>query len=160
MCFRYLEDRTIRLQIWDTAGQERFRTLIPSYIRDSSVAIIAYDITNRYSFMNVTNWIEDVRAERGSDVIIMLVANKIDLADRRKVTLEELEKKAKEEDVLFMETSAKAGYNVRAMFAEIGKHLPGNDSVDSNSGGNVIDIVLDEDAVKDGKDGGGSSCPC
>lgn len=44
---RYLEDRTVRLQLWDTAGQERFRSLIPSYIRDSSVAVIVYDITNR-----------------------------------------------------------------------------------------------------------------
>lgn len=42
----YLEDRTVRLQLWDTAGQERFRSLIPSYIRDSSVAVIVYDITS------------------------------------------------------------------------------------------------------------------
>ena len=46
----YLEDRTVRLQLWDTAGQERFRSLIPSYIRDSSVAVIVYDVTNRQSF--------------------------------------------------------------------------------------------------------------
>ena len=44
----YLEDRTIRLQLWDTAGQERFRSIIPSYIRDSTVAVIVYDITSRY----------------------------------------------------------------------------------------------------------------
>lgn len=43
----YLDDRTIRLQIWDSAGQERFRSLIPSYIRDSSIAIVCYDITSR-----------------------------------------------------------------------------------------------------------------
>jgi Ras-related protein Rab-6A len=42
----YLEDRTLRLQLWDTAGQERFRSLIPSYIRDSSVAVIVYDIAS------------------------------------------------------------------------------------------------------------------
>lgn len=42
----YLEDRTIRLQLWDTAGQERFRTLIPSYIRDSAATIIVYDVTS------------------------------------------------------------------------------------------------------------------
>ncbi|WFD49546.1 Ras- protein Rab-6B [Malassezia furfur] len=46
----YLDDRTVRLQLWDTAGQERFRSLIPSYIRDSSVAIVVYDVTNRDSF--------------------------------------------------------------------------------------------------------------
>ncbi|CAG4977377.1 unnamed protein product [Parnassius apollo] len=43
----YLEDRTVRLQLWDTAGQERFRSLIPSYIRDSTVAVVVYDITRR-----------------------------------------------------------------------------------------------------------------
>jgi Ras-related protein Rab-6A len=44
----YMEDRTVRLQLWDTAGQERFRSLIPSYIRDSSVAVVAYDITSTW----------------------------------------------------------------------------------------------------------------
>ena len=53
----YLEDRTVRLQLWDTAGQERFRSLIPSYIRDSSVAVIVYDITDRASFLNSSKWI-------------------------------------------------------------------------------------------------------
>ena len=72
----YLEDRIVRLQLWDTAGQERFRSLIPSYIRDSSVAIVCYDVSSRASFLNTEQWIEDVRAERGSDVVIMLVGNK------------------------------------------------------------------------------------
>jgi Ras-related protein Rab-6A len=51
----YLEDRTVRLQLWDTAGQERFRSLIPSYIRDSTVAVVVYDITNANSFHQVHN---------------------------------------------------------------------------------------------------------
>ncbi|GKA07130.1 Ras-related protein RabH1e [Tanacetum coccineum] len=79
----YLEDRTVRLQLWDTAGQERFRSLIPSYIRDSSVAVIVYDVANRQSFLNTSKWIEEVRTERGSDVIIVLVGNKTDLVDKR-----------------------------------------------------------------------------
>lgn len=37
----------VRLQLWDTAGQERFRSLIPSYIRDSTVAVVVYDITSK-----------------------------------------------------------------------------------------------------------------
>ena len=49
----YLEDRTVRLQLWDTAGQERFRSLIPSYIRDSTVAVVVYDVTNVNSFQQV-----------------------------------------------------------------------------------------------------------
>lgn len=44
----------VRLQLWDTAGQERFRSLIPSYIRDSTVAVVVYDITsNQYSCFNL-----------------------------------------------------------------------------------------------------------
>lgn len=74
----------------DTAGQERFRSLIPSYIRDSTVAVVVYDITSKdqiliyfcvllffictdsNSFQQTSKWIDDVRTERGSDVIIML----------------------------------------------------------------------------------------
>ena len=44
----YYEDRTIRLQLWDTAGQERFRSLIPSYIRDSAVAVVCFDVEGIY----------------------------------------------------------------------------------------------------------------
>ena len=42
----YVEDKIIRLQLWDTAGQERFRSLIPSYIKDSCAAVVTYDITS------------------------------------------------------------------------------------------------------------------
>jgi Ras-related protein Rab-6A len=79
----YLEDRTLRLQLWDTAGQERFRTLIPSYIRDSAVTIIVYDVSSRSSFEAVSRWIDDVHNERGEDVIIVIVGNKTDLSDKR-----------------------------------------------------------------------------
>eukprot|EP01100_Stratorugosa_tubuloviscum_P009308 TRINITY_DN389_c1_g2_i1.p1 TRINITY_DN389_c1_g2~~TRINITY_DN389_c1_g2_i1.p1 ORF type:complete len:216 (-),score=97.13 TRINITY_DN389_c1_g2_i1:108-755(-) len=115
----YLEDRTVRLQLWDTAGQERFRSLIPSYIRDSTVAIIVYDVTNKTSFLNTSRWIQDVVTERGSDVIIVLVGNKNDLQEKRAVTPEEGEAKAKELDVMFIETSAKAGYNIKPLFRKV-----------------------------------------
>lgn len=121
----YLDDRTIRLQLWDTAGQERFRALIPSYIRDSSVAVIVYDVTNRQSFMDVDKWVEDVRNERGTDVIIMVAGNKIDLADKRVVTLEEGDTKAADLNVMHIEVSAKAGVNVKTLFRRLAQELPG-----------------------------------
>lgn len=127
----YLEDRIVRLQLWDTAGQERFRSLIPSYIRDSSVAIVCYDITNRHSFNNIGQWLEDVRAERGNDVVILLVGNKSDLTEKRQVSPEEGELKAKESGVMFIETSAKSGANVKALFKKLALALPG---MDQNSG--------------------------
>lgn len=131
----YLEDRTVRLQLWDTAGQERFRSLIPSYIRDSSVAVVVYDVTNRASFLNTGKWIEDVRAERGNDVVICLVGNKTDLGnDKRQISTEEGEARAKKDGLLFMECSAKAGYNVKALFRKLATSLPG--SSDPNNAAN------------------------
>lgn len=99
----------VRLQLWDTAGQERFRNLIPSYIRDSNVAIVVYDVTSEYTFqpsfevkkLNLENavfparpdvktfqetskWISDVRAERsGANAMIVLVGNKADMDHKR-----------------------------------------------------------------------------
>lgn len=125
----YLEDRTVRLQLWDTAGQERFRSLIPSYIRDSSVAVVVYDVTNRQSFLNTARWISEVRTERGSDVIIFVVGNKTDLVDKRQVSIEEGDAKARELNVNFIETSAKAGLNIKALFRKIAAALPGMESV-------------------------------
>lgn len=123
----YLEDRTVRLQLWDTAGQERFRSLIPSYIRDSSVAVVVYDISNAKSFQNTRKWIDDVRGERGNDVIIVLVGNKTDLSDKREVTTAQGEEEAKKNGLMFIETSAKVGHNVKQLFRRIAQALPGMD---------------------------------
>ncbi|XP_072034268.1 ras-related protein Rab6 isoform X3 [Amphiura filiformis] len=133
----YLEDRTVRLQLWDTAGQERFRSLIPSYIRDSTVAVVVYDITNANSFHQTSKWIDDVRSERGTDVIIMLVGNKTDLADKRQVSIDEGERKAKELNVMFIETSAKAGYNVKQLFRRVAAALPGMETTENKSSGDI-----------------------
>lgn len=146
----YLEDRTVRLQLWDTAGQERFRSLIPSYIRDSSVAVVVYDVSNKTSFLNTAKWVEDVRAERGNDVVICLVGNKTDLGnDKRQVSTEEGEERARKDNLMFMEVSAKAGYNVKSLFRKLATSLPGsNDGANGAASGgqvqqsNLVDIKI------------------
>ncbi|KAG8948881.1 Ras- protein Rab-6B [Tulasnella sp. 424] len=145
----YLEDRTVRLQLWDTAGQERFRSLIPSYIRDSSVAIVVFDITNRASFLSTSKWIDDVKSERGNEVIIVLVGNKADLSDKRQVTLEEATAKATELNIMFMETSAKAGHNVKSLFKKIAMSLPGmeKDGAATETANTSIDVKAKEPEV-------------
>ena len=119
----YLEDRTVRLQLWDTAGQERFRSLIPCYIRDSRVAVVVYDITNANTFHQTSRWIDEVRIERGSDVIIVLVGNKTDIPLQRQVSTEDGKRKAKEVNAMFIETSAKVGYNVKQLFRKVADTL-------------------------------------
>ncbi|XP_018565852.1 ras-related protein Rab6-like [Anoplophora glabripennis] len=153
----YLKDRTVRLQLWDTAGQERFRSLIPSYIRDSSVAVVVYDITNFKSFEQTERWIEEVRKERGTNVIIILVGNKVDLEDIRQVSVEVAERKSKELNTLFIETSAKVGYNIKQLFRRIGDALPDLDSA-LNEGEALKEVCLDK--IDKGEDSEKTYCLC
>ncbi|CAI2380629.1 unnamed protein product [Moneuplotes crassus] len=122
-----VDDKMVRLQLWDTAGQERFKSLIPSYIQDSSFAIVCYDITSKASFEHVRTWVEDARNIRGDDVSIIVVGNKIDLADQREIYTEEGTKLASELGVEFIEVSAKAGINIKALFKTLASNLPGAD---------------------------------
>jgi Ras-related protein Rab-6A len=107
---------------------------------------------DRQSFLSTTKWIDDVRSERGSDVMVVLVGNKADLSDkrfvrfeamvppavcmltcRRQVTLEEATAKAQGLNILFMETSAKAGHNVKSLFKKIAMSLPGMEKEGQNA---------------------------
>jgi len=78
--------------------------------------------------LNTSKWIEDVRNERGNDVIIALVGNKTDLAEKRQVSVEEGEDKATKEGIIFIESSAKAGFNIKALFRKLATALPGMES--------------------------------
>lgn len=83
------------------------------------------------SFQNTKKWIDDVRAERGNDVIIVLVGNKTDLNDKREVTTQQGEEEAKKNNLMFVETSAKLGHNVKNLFKRIAQALPGMEGSDS-----------------------------
>jgi Ras-related protein Rab-6A len=121
----YIEDKVVILNLWDTAGQERFKSLIPSYIKDSAVAIVIFDITSRASFQSVEKWIEDARAMRDDEVLLVLAGNKCDLQSHRQVTTQEAEEFARARNLLYMEVSAKEGINVVETFNEVAKKLTG-----------------------------------
>ena len=110
-----INGKTCRIQIWDTAGQENFRSITRAYYKNSVCALVVYDITNRESFNNVQNWIEDCLSQSPKTVILVLVGNKIDLSDR-KVTFDEGKELAEKNKMLFFECSAKTGENVNEIF--------------------------------------------
>jgi small GTP-binding protein len=114
--------QTVNLQIWDTAGQERFRSLIPSYIRESSIAIIVYDVSVPGSFDEAKGWHKTAREERGNDVVCILVGNKTDLESR--INSDDIASFAKQNGIQTIETSAKTGQNVSTLFKRISESVP------------------------------------
>ncbi|RDX70855.1 Ras-related protein RABH1b, partial [Mucuna pruriens] len=96
----------------------------------------------RQTFLNTSKWIEEVRSERGSDVIVVLVGNKTDLVDKRQVSTEEGEAKSRELNVMFIEASAKAGFNIKALFRKIAAALPGMETLSTTKQEDMVDVNL------------------
>lgn len=70
-----VEKKSAILTIWDTAGSERFQSLTDSYLRDSDLVIIVYDMSKRKS--NISYWMR--RAEQHHPHTIGILGNKDDL---------------------------------------------------------------------------------
>jgi small GTP-binding protein len=144
-------DRTVNLQIWDTAGQERFRSLIPLYVRESSIAIIVYDVSNLQSFAEAKDWHQTVLHERGSDVFCVLVGNKNDLETR--VPPEDVATFTKPLSMATIETCAKTGHNVSRLFKIVEGRLP---EIGKLTKPDPIEVIAQSEVdVKQGR-----SCPC
>lgn len=118
-----INDQIFRIQIWDTAGQENFRSITRAYYKNSVCAMVVYDVTCRQSFENIQNWIEDVRNQSPKTVLIILLGNKIDLDDDRKVSYDEGNEFATKNGLIFMETSAKTGAGVEEIFKTSAKEI-------------------------------------
>ncbi|KAL5971691.1 Ras-related protein ORAB-1 [Taenia solium] len=118
-----LDGHHIKLQIWDTAGQERFRTMTVAYYRGAHGIIVVYDVTSDESFRNLELWMEEIKRHARSDVIKILVGNKSDLEDRRKVTYEQGAEFANLHGLHFFETSAKSSSRVEEAFFSMAEQL-------------------------------------
>ena len=87
-----IEGKSIKAQIWDTAGQERYRSITSAYYKGAKGALIVFDLTNRESFVSVIRWFTEIKNECKSDLVTVLIGNKLDLeADRKVKTLEAME---------------------------------------------------------------------
>ncbi|KAK6248510.1 hypothetical protein QUC31_020075 [Theobroma cacao] len=150
-----LNEATIKFDIWDTAGQERYHSLAPMYYRGAAAAVVVYDITSSDSFERAKKWIQELQRQGNPNLIMFLVANKVDLEEKRKVGSEMLsghikegsdqhsgyfgllpqlvlvtegEQCAKENGLTFFETSAKTAQNVNELFYEIDRKKVEEDS--------------------------------
>ena len=136
-----INNKNIKLNIWDTAGQERFKTITSAYYKGSHGVILVYDITDRESFNNIANWINETKKHAGSAIVRVLVGNKCDLTEERKVTHKEGAEFAQRENMLFFETSAKAKINVEETFMGLTRQmyelLPESEKRNENEGKKV-----------------------
>jgi small GTP-binding protein len=126
--FAKVEGKVIRLQIWDTCGQEGYRSLVQNFFRGTALAILVYAINDIKSYNDVGTWVKQLKAYSNPDIKMILVGNKNDLVEERKVTEEEGKKLSKELDFFsFYETSAKTGFNSKEIFIQAVKLLYIND---------------------------------
>ena len=122
-----IKDKIVKLQIWDTCGQEVYRSLISSFYRNSSLAIIVYAIDNQESFDNLESWLDEIKSQTHPNLKIFLIGNKVDLEDKRVIDRAIAEELAKEHKIdLFLETSAKTGYNAQKLFVKAAQILVEN----------------------------------
>ncbi|KAH8952018.1 hypothetical protein BDL97_09G062300, partial [Sphagnum fallax] len=101
------------------ARQESFRSITRSYYKGAAGVLLVYDITRKRTFNHLASWLEDARQHANSNITIMLIGNKCDLAHRRAINTEEGEQFAKENGLIFMETSARIAQNVEDAFINI-----------------------------------------
>ena len=104
------------MQIWDTAGQERFKNITASYYKGGNGILVVYDITDRESFENLNSWLIEIEKNANKNVYKLLIGNKCDLEEKRKVSYQEGKDFAASNGMQFIETSAKADTKVKDAF--------------------------------------------
>eukprot|EP00929_Paragymnodinium_shiwhaense_P015797 TRINITY_DN123901_c0_g1_i1.p2 TRINITY_DN123901_c0_g1~~TRINITY_DN123901_c0_g1_i1.p2 ORF type:complete len:216 (+),score=46.87 TRINITY_DN123901_c0_g1_i1:111-758(+) len=113
----------VKAQIWDTAGQERYRAITSAHYRKAVGALLVYDVTRLESFENCRTWLTELRNGAGPEVSIVLVGNKYDLVENddsaRAVKTAYAEQFARENGLLFFESSAVSAYNVTVVFEDL-----------------------------------------
>eukprot|EP01128_Nolandella_sp_AFSM9_P004243 TRINITY_DN186_c5_g1_i1.p1 TRINITY_DN186_c5_g1~~TRINITY_DN186_c5_g1_i1.p1 ORF type:complete len:213 (+),score=35.43 TRINITY_DN186_c5_g1_i1:29-640(+) len=146
-----LADNTrVDLNIWDTAGQERFHSISHIHYRGAQGAVLVYDITDANSFVRVQNWVKELRKMLGSECVLVIAGNKIDLEKMRVVNKDEAIAYATEVGAVHRDTSAKQNIGVREVFSELTKLIVQSDKNPAGTmgGGRSKGFVID-DVVSD-----------
>ena len=138
-----VKNKIAKIQIWDTAGQERYRSITTAYYRGAAAIIICCDSTNKESFYNINNWIDEISKYTDKDVDKLVLMNKCDLIQERQIDKNEISKFEKENGLKIMEVSAKTGNGIDKAFEYIIERLIDKNEKNNNNtmtlqGGSLI----------------------
>ena len=111
-----INEKFFTLQLWDTAGSEDYKSITKGYYSNSTCCILVYDLTEEDSFNSIIDWVEDVKNYTSPKTILILVGNKYDLSEERKISKEQGEALASQYGMTYIEASAKTGYNIDEIF--------------------------------------------
>ena len=139
------DNNDVKVQIWDTAGQEKYRSITSSYYKGAQGCLLVYDITKKKSFDNIDKWYSELKSNSDEKIYTMLLGNKSDLEENREVSIEEAEKKAKNFNIAFMETSAYNGNNINKAFSELINNVYQNNKHAFNQ---EIKVILKDKGVE------------
>ena len=152
-----VNNMNIKFQVWDTAGQERFRTIISSYYKGAHGILLVYDITLKESFESLNDWLNEIKKNTSKNIVKVLIGNKIDLNDKRIISFDEAKEFADNNNMKYIETSAKTSTNVDQAFGLIGvelmKSFKGNEEKNITKKNVVLsnsEAVIDNKQIKKG----------
>ena len=118
-----IDSQKVKMQIWDTAGQERFKNIFASYYRGAHGILLLYDVTDKDSFKNLSNWLIEIEKNASKNVLKVLIGNKSDLEEKRVISFNQGREFADTYGLKFIETSAKKNLNVNEAFETLGREL-------------------------------------
>ena len=150
-----IDEKKIKMQIWDTAGQERFKNIIASYYRGAHGILLIYDVTDKESFKNLSNWLIEIEKNASKNVLKVLIGNKTDLEEKRVITYNQGKEFADSYGLKYIETSDKKNLNVNEAFETLGRELmqASDDKKIGKSKDKKISVTKAEDLNQEQKKG-------
>ena len=131
----------INMQIWDTAGQEKYRSMTRGYLRGANGIFIVFDLSSMKTFNSLIEWMEEIRdSDVDNNCVKILIGNKYDFM-QKEVDDETINKFAEENNLKYLNVSAKDSINIESMFEMMGNACAklfqdeenNEDTIESNS---------------------------
>jgi small GTP-binding protein len=106
-----IDNKVYKVQIFDTSGQEAYKSISRNYYLRVQGILLMFDLTNKYTFQNLENWIKGIYNIRDK-VPLIIIGNKCDLEQQIEVNDDVVKKFGEKINASYYKTSAKNGKNI------------------------------------------------